>query len=302
MSQIGMSAKNAGDSAPDTEPPKLLDINDIVKKIHEVSTLPHIALKVMQVANDPDSGAADLCVIVQGDPALSSRLLKCVNSAAYGLRNRVTSLQRAIGYLGFKQVRNLAVTASVSEAFKDDARFSSYSRPDLWVHMVSVAVCARLIATRRKMASFEEAFLAGLLHDFGIVLEDQYCQPNFAVAMMGLTSEKSLPQIEQESIGFDHCRLGARVADAWKFPTETIDAIRFHHAPHNYRGDHPKILACVDLANLICTLKGVSSIGINSLRPSLWSLQTLEMDKEDIKVIAADLDHELELNELLFKL
>lgn len=302
MTHTGTAASGSDSSSNQDTAVKHIPIETVVNRINEVSTLPHIALKVMEVANNPDAGAADLRVIVESDPALSSRLLKCVNSAAYGLRNRVTSLQRAIGYLGFKQVRNLAVTASVSDTFKQSTTYGKYTRSGLWKHMVSVAVCARLIATRRKLSFFEEAFLAGLLHDFGIVLEDQYCQPQFAEVMQKVSQERTLPQVEMMVLGFDHCRLGARVAEGWKFPIEAIDTIRFHHMPQNYRGDHGKILACVDLANLICTLKGVSSAGLNLLRPSRWSLDQLGVDREFLKVLAVDLDHELELNKQLFSL
>lgn len=302
MTHAGMAASQSEPGSGAEAAPKLVSIDTVVARINEVSTLPHIALKVMEVANDPSAGAADLRVIVESDPALSSRLLKCVNSAAYGLRNRVTSLQRAIGYLGFKQVRNLAVTASVSDTFKKDASYGTYSRPGLWKHMVSVAVCSRLIATRRKLSSFEEAFLAGLLHDIGIVLEDQYCQPQFADAMQQVAKGRTLPQVETQLLGFDHCRLGARIAESWKFPSVAIDAIRYHHMPQNYRGDDGEILACVDLANLVCTLKGVTSVGQNLLRPSRWSLDKLGVDKAFLKVLAEDLDHELELSKQLFSL
>ena len=121
--------KPHGHSAPLAEvAPKQVPIDQVVRQITEISTLPHIALRVMSVANNPDAGAADLRVVVEADPALSSRVLKCVNSAAYGLRHKCTSLQRAISYLGFKQVRNLAITASVSEIFKKDEKIEPYRR------------------------------------------------------------------------------------------------------------------------------------------------------------------------------
>ena len=282
--------------------PKQVPIEQVVRQTVEVSTLPHIAMRVMGVANDPNAGAADLRVVVEGDPALSARVLKCVNSAAYALRFKVTSLQRAISYLGFKQVRNLAVTASVSEVFHKDQEIKTYSRARLWRHLVSVAISSRMIAARQKMDSFEEAFLAGLLHDLGIVLEDQYCHERFVAMVTHLSPEQTLLQAEQEYLGFDHTRLGSRMADEWKFPEEVKDIMRFHHMPQNYRGPHGKTLACVVLANLLCTLKGVSSMGMNLLRPTLWSMEALGMNKNDVKVLATDLDKEFEANHALFKL
>ena len=287
---------------PAVRAPKQVPIDQVIRKVTEISTLPHIALRVMSVANDPDAGASDLRVVVEGDPALSGRVLKCVNSAAYGLRNRVTSLQRAISYLGFKQVRNLAVTAAVSDVFKKDDQINHYRRSQLWRHLVSVAVCSKMIAARQRIAEFEEVFLAGLLHDLGIILEDQYCHDGFVYMMHNLSSGQTLPQMEQQILGFDHTRIGTRVAEAWKFPEEVHDTMRFHHMPENYRGNHGDILACVVLGNILCTLKGIPSIGVNILRPTGWSMEKLGLTKEDVKVLAADLDEELNAHEALFKL
>ncbi len=282
--------------------PKQIPVDKIVRQVTEISTLPHIALRVMAVANDPDAGAADLRVVVEGDPSLSGRVLKCVNSAAFGLRNKVTSLQRAISYLGFKQVRNLAVTASVSEVFKKDQEIGKYRRSALWQHLVSVAVTSKMIAARQKITAFEEVFLAGLLHDLGIILEDQYVHDGFVYMLGHLTPGQTLPQMEQHVLGFDHTQIGARVAEAWRFPDEARDTMRFHHMPENYRGPYEDIIACVVLANILCTLKGIPSIGENLLRATPWSMDKLGLNKEDVKVIATDLDEEFKANEALFKL
>ncbi len=150
-----------------------------VRRVHDISTIPAIALKVLQVANDPKSGAADLKELMESDAALSARVLRCVNSSAYAVRTKITNLQQAIAYLGLKQIRNLALTASVSEMFRTEVDIEPYCRTGLWRHLVAVGVCARLIAKRRRLANFEDAFLAGLLHDIGIILIDQYSHPRF---------------------------------------------------------------------------------------------------------------------------
>src|SRR5262245_6223441 len=83
-----------------------LTLDDAVHMVVEISTLPQVALKVMEVAQDSEAGAADLKAVVEGDPALSARVVRLVNSAAYGMRTPVTNLQQAISYLGFNQIRN----------------------------------------------------------------------------------------------------------------------------------------------------------------------------------------------------
>ena len=277
-------------------------LDALLCRVDEISTLPHIAFQVMEVANDPDSGAADLREVVETDATLSARILRCVNSSAYAVRTEITNLQQAIAFLGLMQIRNLAVTASVSELFKHDDRIGTYSRTGLWKHLVSVAICARLIAMRCKFTNFEDAFLAGLLHDIGLILEDQQVHPEFEQVMKSLPGAKSLVEVENEYLGFDHTILGEQLAVKWGFPEHVKVAIRYHHASVNYRGKHINILRCVDVANMICTLSGVSSVGTKLVNISQPALKGLSFAKNDIVVLAKDLKTELEANATLLNI
>lgn len=274
----------------------------VVRRIGEISTLPDIALRVLKVANDPRSGAADLKTVMESDPALSARVLRCVNSSAYALRAKVTNLQQAVAYLGVKQVRNLALTASVSEVFQRNETIGTYSRPQLWRHMVAVGIGARLIAMRMKFLDFEDVFLAGLLHDIGILLEDQYVHDPFAEVMASLDDEKTLGDIERGHLGFDHTQLGGDAAKLWQFPEILKAAIRYHHCSASYRGKELNAVRCVELANLICTLKGISSVGRPLLRFSRQVLSGLSMAQEDVAILAEDFDGEFAANASLFQM
>jgi HD-like signal output (HDOD) protein len=277
-------------------------LDAVVRDIHEISTLPHIAIRVMEVANDPNSGAVDLKEVMESDPALSARVLRVVNSSAYGLRERVTNLQYAIAYLGIKQIRNLAVTAAVSEVFHDDEPIGSYSRSGLWRHLVSVGICARLIGLRLSFGNFEDMFLAGLLHDVGIVLEDQCLHPRFAEMMAGLDDRAPLCAVEREHFGFDHAQLGHRIGQDWHFPPTVQAAIRHHHAAAGYRGEHVQVVRCVEVANLLCTLKGISSVGRKLVAFSRPTLEALSLGRDDVQVLAEALDRELAANARLFEI
>ena len=144
--------------AENQNPPTL---DEVIGRVSEISTLPHIAMKVMEVANDPDSSVIDMKSAIEMDPSLHARVLRCVNSSAYGLREKVSSVQRAISFLGMRQIRNLALTASVAELFAEEEAIGSYQRRGLWRHMVAVGIGARLIAMRQRMPDFEDAFVAG---------------------------------------------------------------------------------------------------------------------------------------------
>ncbi len=282
-------------SAP---PPPTLEA--LARRINEISTLPNSAIRLMEVASDSNSGAADLKEAVESDAALSARILRCVNSSAYATRVKITNLQQAIAYLGLKQVRNLAMTASVSELFKRDKAFGGYRRSGLWQHLVAVGICSRLIAMRRKMAEFEDAFLAGLLHDIGIILEDQHFHDGFRNVVQSLEENKTLAEIERDHFGFDHTMLAERVADAWSFPQTVKATVRYHHASVTYRGEEIDVVRCVEVANIICTLKGITSVGRKLVKVSQPALEGLSLTRTDIAVLAADLDEELAHNSSLF--
>jgi len=277
-------------------------IDQIVRQVSEVSTLPQVALKVMRVARDPNAGAAELKAVVEGDPALGMRVLKMVNSAAYGLRTTITNLHQAISYLGFNQVRNLAMTASVADIFKRNEKVGTYQRTMLWRHLVSVGIGARLVARRCRLAAFEDAFLAGLLHDIGIVLADQHAHAQFREVIAALDGSLPLCEVERKRLGFDHCMLGAAVADAWRFPAPIRAAIRFHHGAQRYREAGSEIVRCTEVANVICTLKGITSVGQRLVEPALDTFKAMGFRKEDVVILAADLDREIAMSENLFEL
>lgn len=285
---------------PNKKAPPTLEM--VVRRIDDISTLPTIAMRVIEVANDPDSGAADLKQAIEADASLAARVLRCVNSSAYATRTKITNLQHAIAYLGQKQIRNLALTASVSRLFKDERSVGPYRRSGLWRHLVSVGICARLIAMRRKLYNFEDMFLAGLLHDIGIVFEDQHVHQSFYEVMRHLEPAKTLATVEVDNLGFAHTVLGARVAEAWNFPGAITDAIRHHHASADYRGDHADIVQCVEVANLLCTLKGITSVGMKLVAGSQSALASLSLGKHDVTVLVTDLERELERQASLFEL
>jgi putative nucleotidyltransferase with HDIG domain len=282
--------------------PESPDFDTIVRRIDEISTLPQIALQVMEVADNENSGAADLKLVMECDPALSARVLRCVNSSAYALRSRITNLQQAIAFLGTKQIRNLAMVAIVSDMFKTGGEIGSYRRANLWRHLVAVGVCARLIAMRLGYQNFEEMFLGGLLHDVGIILEDQHLHAPFCAMIEGLDAGKTLMENEHKHLGFDHTRLGAKVAENWGFPEATLAAIRYHHAAVAYRGASVEVVRCVEVANVLCTLKEITSVGEKLLRWSKNTFADLGLTKEDIVVLAEDLDLELAENQFLLQM
>lgn len=281
----------------------MITLEKLLYRIHDVSSLPDVANRVIEIVNSPDSSASDLKAIVESDPALAARLLRTVNSAAYGLRGRVDTVHKAIGMLGFTAVRNLAVTASVAEVFRQNLTIGTYSRYGLWRHLVSVGVVARMAALRSGSQMFDEAFMSGLLHDVGIVMLDQYANEEFVQIVSSLNTETGLDVLERDYLGFDHAQVGAMVAESWKFPPSVVSAIRFHHAPERCKDETRPIVQSVQIANYLCAKRGISSMGImNVMAPSPQTFSDLNFGRQDVVVLWQDMEAELKKHEEMVKI
>jgi HD-like signal output (HDOD) protein len=277
-------------------------LKEVADQVSEISTLPAVALRIMEVAGDPEAGAQELKAVVEADPTLCVRVLRCVNSPVYGLRDEVADLNHAICYLGFNTIRDLAVTATVSDLFRSARSIGPYERPGLWRHLVAVGICARMVAVRTRLEGFENAFIAGLLHDVGIILMDQYRHEDFEHLIQSLSPQATLPETELKTVGYSHSQLGHSVGSRWHLPNVVLASILFHHAPQLYNGPDEVIVHCVSLANLICTLNNITSVGMKLVRLVPESLEMLGLQKEDLKVLAEDLQPELELHKNLFEI
>ncbi len=117
-----------------------------------------------------------------------------------------------------------------------------------------------------------------------------------------LDESKTLTEVERAHLGFDHTVLGEKVAANWGFPEATKASIRYHHASVSYRGEQLDIVRCVEVANLLCTLKGIPSMGLKLVKISKPALQGLSLTREDLKVLADDLDQEFAASASLFQI
>lgn len=280
-------------------PPEEL-VKRLFARISEVSTLPAVAMRIIQVANDSSTGSADLLEAVQYDAAMAARIMRTVNSSYYSMQNKVGDLKLAITLLGFKEIRNLAMTAYVAQLFKKNKGYGTYTREGLWNHMIGVGIVARLVAEVSNKAAPREAYLAGLLHDLGFILIDQYLNQPFHQLIDSLTEERNLVETEDEILGFDHAALGAYVGAQWRLPEHLVATIGFHHDPLAYAGDHWAMVHTVALADFFCNAKNVSALGVrDTTMPSSEVFSALGLQKSQVSRIWEDLDNALEAADVM---
>ena len=203
---------------------------DIAGAVDALPPLPAVALRVMEVAQNPKSSASDLALVVSSDPGLSGRLLRVVNSAAYRRSREITSVQEALVTIGFVQARNMAISGAIAGAYAPDALNALFRIDTFWEHSIAVAFKAAEIAGKGRRVDVPSAFTAGILHNMGR-LAVFYADPaglDQAVAT-AIATGATIEQVEAVQLGFDHAEIGGRLAAKWRLPEPVREAIAPHH-------------------------------------------------------------------------
>jgi putative nucleotidyltransferase with HDIG domain len=223
----------------------------ILNSISQLRPMPTNTSRVLSVLNDPDSSARMLSEYIGLDQALSALIFKSANSAVLGYSRTCTTIQDAVTRLGFKRVRSL-VMGSSAYGYKDRG-LSGYrlGTGELWNHAVATAMAAEWLAHRLDYPEPEEAYAAGLLHDMGKLILDQYVFNDYTSIVEMMNRYKlNLWQAEQELLGIDHATVGSLIAEKWEFPLVLVDTIHFHHSPSMAR-TKPILPAIVNFANSV---------------------------------------------------
>lgn len=213
--------------------------------------------ELLQVIGSSDATAADVSRVMSRDVALTARVLKVVNSAYYGRPRAISSIDRAVVVLGFPSVRSVAMAASCCRM----RRGAGEPAVAVLLHCFGVAVCARQLANLRPGLCREKAFMAGLLHDFGLLLE-LHSDPEVFKALPGsLAGVKTEPAawlaLERSLYGADHAEAAAQVFEQWQFPADVVTAIRHHHDPLGLPESERDLAAVVALADSLVADAGI---------------------------------------------
>jgi HD-like signal output (HDOD) protein len=222
-------------------------------------TVSDVLAQVITECDNADASVSSLARIMSGDQALAAMVLKLANSAYYGYARRIESLPDAVVLLGFASVKNLAITASITRLLTTDRDAFAPIRAQLFDHSLCVAVGCRILG-RSKRVSGEKAFVAGLLHDLGLIVLVCYRKDLFG-RLLAASQRCGAPmhEVEEEILGFQHAELGALVAAEWKFPPALCEALRYHHEPDGARVD-PVLARTVHVADWAAKRLGVGFV------------------------------------------
>ncbi len=242
-------------------------IGTAIDQIIHIATLPEVTIKIIELVENPDATAQDLHKIISNDPALSARVLKVVNSAFYALPGQIASINRAIVLLGLNAVKNIAIAASLAKLFRGGRLSSEFEAKDLWKHSIAVGTGVRLLAERLDMGLPDEAFLAGLIHDIGIMVEMQTNRSKLIEVVESVKEGKSsFLEAEEGIIGATHEEFGYALCTKWKFPANLANVTGYHHRPLELDAEVRTLSGLVNVADILAgqgeagysgTVKGV---------------------------------------------
>ncbi len=246
----------------------------ILGKMKEIKSFPQFVVETLRKLNDRDSSASDVAMSLSRDEGLVIRTLKLANSAAYGISRDISSVTEAIAMLGYKNISNIVLSASVYSVMDKSLQGYALDRGQLWKHSLTVAYAARYIAQRFGKSVPEEAYVGGLLHDIGKVVLNDYVRFGYGI-IVKLVEEKQIPFIEAETqvLGFDHAQVGAMLVEKWGLPEAYGFAVAYHHAPDSVppekREKFQPIADVVHTANTLCLMLGVG-IGADGLQNPMY--------------------------------
>jgi HD-like signal output (HDOD) protein len=281
-----------------------MNILQRMHEIHELPALPEVLFKVQALVNSDEGNAATLGRITEQDPSLTTKILKVANSSYFGQVNqRISSLQLAIARIGFNEVRNIVTAISCIKQFSKRSNLLDYKA--FWRHSLAAAYLTKIIAdtAQVKYAAQDRQFyfLAGLLHDIGILVFDQFFHKEFeGIVDYALKKECSFLTAESFEIGKEtHQVVGSALLELWKIDPVVISGVRFHHHGLDKVPEHHRVIAQVtylaeyvlcncSLGSFEGTVPEIEKGLLDSLRLSQDSMSAL-FDAAEAQVEKSDL-------------
>lgn len=247
----------------------------LMEEIDDLPTIPVVATRVLELLDKPDVELDEVADMILTDQVLAARVIKVVNSPLYKSAHEIKSVKRALIYLGFRHIRELALTCSFIEAFQ--GKNGAFDVMTFWEHSFGVGVVSKIIAQRARYPDTEKAYLAGIIHDIGEVFLSYYLRKDFQQILDTMKGEPyKLIDAEERFWGTTHCEIGLLIAQKWNFPPEYCEVIVNHHSPREATLD-PTLTAIVNLADFFCSVRqldygGSGWVSFNLAEEGAWEV------------------------------
>jgi putative nucleotidyltransferase with HDIG domain len=276
-------------------------VRDILSRVGKLPPLPGTAVKLMMVLNDPRSTVEQIVEVIRYDQAVTAEVLRLCNSPFFGQSRGITSLNEAMLCLGTVKVLQLVMSVHTNSLLAREQSGYGLSPGVLWRHSVAVALGCSVLAQKIRLPNVNLLFTAGLLHDIGKVVLNEYVADEFTEIVRLVREERlSFVEAEQRILGYSHQEIGARIGEMSKLPEPIVQCIRYHHDPDELEVADP-LVDTVYLANCICLLLGIG-LGEDGLfyRADEAVMQRHNLKEGDLEEVGAQILVDLKRVEQLF--
>ncbi|MDX1812982.1 MAG: HDOD domain-containing protein, partial [Gammaproteobacteria bacterium] len=270
---------------------KLLEETELTK----LPSLPHVLIKLLSACQKESACMDTLVEIINKDASLSAKVLAVANSPVYGKSHELTSLKQILLFLGLDTIKSIAITASVQQFFSRYSKEKSRFLKSFWEHTLYTAIVAKSLAKLTGYKNPEEAYLAGLLHDIGKLVFENYSQHEYSELLKDTSSDQRL-KLEYEKYNITHDLIGARLLEIWGVNDVISDAIKYHHARVTDILEAHQLVKIIHLANNMAPDKSFTNETVMEYSNRLFDLsdavlmEILDKAKDEVKKIAASLD------------
>lgn len=261
-----------------TPPPLCERLNTILEQVQNLQPLPASIHNILRALGRPETTAGELARLVALDQAMTAHTLQAANSVMLGYSTQCSSLNEAVMRLGFNQMKSVVFTGLAANPLSQRLVGYGLGAGALWQHSIATAQYARQIAKAVGYREFEEAYIAGLLHDMGKLLLDQFVLEDYT-RIVELMKEKQLNvwQAEEFLFGIDHARLGGLIGKKWDLPNKLVHAIQYHHLP-SFAWQYKELSAIVNIANSFTPKDSTSLAGLDGRLPNPIAMEILHLD------------------------
>ncbi len=235
----------------------------IMRSVMDLPPLPQVLMKANEIMANPSSTFKDLGGIIETDQAIAGRVLKLANSAYYGLRGMVSSIHQASVVLGFEALGELISVVGASGLLDNILNGYGLEAGSLWQHSLAVAFGSKIIARKKYPTHENNAFSAGLLHDCGKMILDEYVKEREDQFDSFLKGEgNTYLAAEKQILGFDHAEIAFDLCKKWNIPESQSLAIRYHHFPSE--SNQNELAYIIHIADVLA-MKGGIGTGFDSM-------------------------------------
>ena len=270
-------------------------VRRLVEKVQGLPTLPSMLTNINQMVLNPRTSAKEVAQVISSDPALTSKVLRVVNSSFYGFPNRITTITHAIVILGFNTIKSIVLSSTIFDVFRGSAAPTEFDRPEFWKHSIGCGAAAKVLGRRIQYPMLEELFIAGLLHDVGKIVLDQFLPEKFAECLaLARSRDVLLLEAETRVLGVSHADVGAWLFEKWNLSKGLVETTRCHHNPA-LAGEHQRFAEIIHVSDVLVRAMRFGNGGdakIPVILEGAW--RSLGLAASDFDELLANVDAEID--------